>query len=64
MAQGLKTASIVNLKTKRPQALVKDEFFEVFCSEISSGKSESFSLQTITKHTVQMSSVGLKEVRR
>ena len=52
------------IQTKRPPALVNDQSFKEFCSEISSGKFESCCLQTITKHILEMSAIGLHEVKR
>ena len=52
------------IQTKRPPALVNDQSFKEFCSESSSGKLEPCCLQTITKHILEMSAIGLHEVRR
>ena len=52
------------IETKRPPALVNDQSFKEFCSEISSGKFESCCLQTITKHIREMSAIRVHEVRR
>ena len=52
------------VQVKRPSALVNDQSFKQFCSDISSGKFQSCRRQTITKHIPQMCPIGVHEVRR
>ena len=50
------------VQTKRPPALVNDQSFKQFCSEISSEKFESCCLQI--KNILEMPAIGLHEVTR